>query len=293
MKAQIFILGLFILYSCNSQTSGKNDISKSGKVPSDTLKREELTAFATLDKREVLKRLFDNPEFDSLGMAIWKGNYSDLTSLSIPLSYDGKFHTSLDTIFYFPDTKNRNCAVVIFSTYNFQLDPYDSSKIEAMGCHFCGAPIGAALFYQKDDENWELYGFKKEIIQLGYFGVYKTGRQDEGKIQLKQIGDKWTALSVTEGLGGNGGYLEGNEYLFSVEQYKMDGDANPILKILLINSYGFKETFLDKNILPEIKPIKKQGSYFGLSVRTINNETIRTKMYEFSPECEKYMELMH
>jgi hypothetical protein len=296
MKARTILFGLiiFLVYSCDNLTTLKTENTKTNQsLLSDNLSREELSIFSTLVKREILKRLFDNPQFDSSGMAIWKGNYSDLTSLSIPLSYDGKFHTSLDTILYFFDTRKRNCAVAIFSTYNFQHDPFDSSKIRPTGCHFCGVPIGAALFHETEKKNWELYDFKKEITHLGYGGIYKTERQDEGKIRLKEIGDRWTSLSITEGLGGNMGYLEGGEMLFSVEENKLDGSPNNTLKILLTNYYTIKETFLSKKILPEIRLVKKQDNYYDLVVRTIDNETVKTKRYKYSPNCERYLEQMH
>jgi hypothetical protein len=295
MKARTILVGLtfFLLYSCDIGTEPKVKKAIDTK-PSLTQKdREQLTSFATLENKEILRRLFDNPKFDSLGMAIWKGNYSDLTSLSIPLSYDGNFHTSLDTILYFTDAKSRNCAVGIFSTYNFQHDPFDSLKIGPTGCHFCGVPIGAALFHETEKKRWEIYDFKKEITQLGYFGVYKTGRQDAGKIQLQEIGDHWNSLSITEGLGGNGGYLEGGQRLFSVDEYKLDGSPNSTLKPILANYYNMKETFLSKKILPEIKPIKRQGSYYDLIVRTIDDDTVKTKTYKYSTECEQYLEQMH
>ena len=295
MKARTIFLGLiiFFLNSCDNQTRTESEKQIAIKPTFTQTDRQQLSFFDTLDKRKILRRLFDNSEFDSLGMVKWKGNYSDLTSLSIPLSYDGKFHTSLDTILFFDDTKKRKCAVVIFSTYNFQHDPFDSLKIGPTGCHFCGVPIGAALFHETEKKNWELYDFKKEIAPLGYFGVYKTGRQDEGKIQLKTIGDNWTSLSITEGLGGNGGYLEGGERLFSVEEYKLDGSPNNTLMPLLANYYTIKETFLIKNILPEIKPIKTPKGYYDLLVRTIDDEIVKTKVYKYSTEYEQYFEQMH
>lgn len=292
MKAQIILFGLiiFFLNSCDNQTKLETRKTIASNPTFTQTDRELLTSFSSLDKREILRRLFDNPEFDSLGMAIWKGNYSDLTSLSIPLSYDGKFHTSLDTIFYFNDTQERKCAVAIFSTYNFRHGSFDSSKIQPTGCHFCGVPIGAALFHETKEKHWELYDFKKEITTLGYGGVYKTGRQDEGIIQLKEIGDKWTSLSITDGLGGNMGYLEGGETLFSIEEYKLDGSPNNTLMPILANYYGMKETFLAKNILPEIKPIKTTKSYYDLLVRTVNDDTVKTKLYKYSTAYEQYLE---
>src|SRR5436309_3210553 len=103
MKARIIVLGLiiFFLNSCDNQTKSESKEPIAGTPTFTQTDREQLTFFSNLDKTEILRRLFDDPEFDSLGMAIWKGNYSDLTSLRIPLSYDGKFHTSLDTILYF------------------------------------------------------------------------------------------------------------------------------------------------------------------------------------------------
>ena len=294
MNFKALFIGLIIfIYSCNNLTKSDNNDLKKNSAIVDTLKREELTTFNTLNKRQILNRLFDNPEFDSSEIAIWTGNYSDLTSLSIPLSYDKKFHTSLDTILYFTDTKKRKCAVSVFSTYNFQYDPFDSSKIEATGCHFCGVPIGVALFYQTEKQNWELYDFKKEIAQLGYGGIYKTGRQDEGILQLKEIGDTWTALSLTEGPGGNDGYVEGGEELFSIEQYNIDGSSNNTLNEILSNYYNMKEDFLAEKNYSEIKPIRRHNNYFDLIVKTIKDDTARIATYKYSPERDQYVEQMH
>jgi hypothetical protein len=291
MKKWAYIFGVIaILYGCKDRSSEKTNASTPALSQTE---RENLFWFNSIDKKEVLNRLFDKPEFDSLDMVAWNGNYSDLTMLSIPFSYDGRFHSSLDTILYFTDTKKRSCAVLIFSTYDFQRDSIDSSKIEPTGCHFCGVPIGAALFHETEKQNWELYDFKKEIATLGYFGVYKTGRRDQGKIQLKEIGDKWTSLSITQGLGGNGVYLEGEEKLFSIEEYKIDGSPNSTLKLLLVNNYGMKESFLSKNILPEIRPIKKQSSYYDLEVRTIDDETVKSETYKYSTQFEEYLKPTH
>lgn len=295
IKTRIIIFGVIVLFfnSCNTKATPESEKTITKESTFTQTDREKLPLFDILDKKEILKRLFDNPQFDSSGMAIWNGNYFDLTSLSIPLSFDGKFHTSLDTILYFADTKRRNCAVVIFSTYNFQHSPFDSLKNQPTGCHFCGALIGAALFYETEKKNWKLYDFKKGIVPLGYFGVYKTGYPDEGKIQLKEIGDHWMSLSITEGLGGNGGYLEGSERLFSLEEYKLDGSPNSTLKLLLANYYNMKKTFLAKNIFPEIKSIKKTNNYYELVVRKIDNGTVKTITYKYSNEYEQYLERMH
>ena len=59
-------------------------------------------------------------------------------------------------------------------------------------------------------------------------------------------------LSITEGLGGNGGYLEGAEQFYTIEEYNLDGSENHTLKNILTNTYGFKESFLKKNIIPEL-----------------------------------------
>jgi hypothetical protein len=61
--------------------------------------------------------------------------------------------------------------------------------------------------------------------------------QDSGKISLKEIGDKWTCLSLKQGIGGNGGYLSGSETLYSIEEFYLNGFPNSTLSNLL--SYNF------------------------------------------------------
>jgi len=81
--------------------------------------------------------------------------------------------------------------------------------------------------------------------------------------------------------------------LFSIEEYKLDGSPNNTLRSLLANYYSMKEAFLAKEILPEIKPIKNKGNYYDLVVRTIDDETTKTKTYRYSSDCGQYLQQMH
>ncbi|MEO8146995.1 MAG: hypothetical protein ABI723_05120 [Bacteroidia bacterium] len=283
----IFVLAIFFP-GCERQkesNTGKNNLSTNIEATN----RTEAISFRTLDKRELLLRLFDNPKIDSLEMAVWKPNYYDLTSLPIPLSYDNQFHTSLDTIMFFKDTKNTECGVAIFSTYNFQMHEYDK-KVEPTGCHFCGVPIGVALFYKTKYNKWELYKFQKEIDEIGYFGTYKSTGLIPAKIELKEIGDKWTCLSLSYGLGGNGGYLEGGESLFSIERYYINGLENSALTEILSFYYGFSETYLENNKVPSYTTIVKPKSHYNLSTLEVDDKQIKTRHYKFSTDIGKYIE---
>ncbi len=288
----VALIPLFIvIVSCNTQPASKTEKSEIISLAKDTLYKEDITIFNSLDPKEILTRLFDNPYFDSSDMAIWQGNYSDFISLSIPLSFDRKYHTSLDTTLYFIDTKKRNCAVIIFSTYDFEPDYFDSSKLIPTGCHFCGVPIGVALFYQTRSDKWKLYEFKKETAQLGYFGVYKTGRRDAGKIELLTIGDQWTCLSLSEGFGSTQGYFSGGQTLLSIEQFNIDGsESNPLTNIFN-NFYEMKQSYINANEPPQIRIVKGHKTYFTLNAyQQATDSTVTLKQFIYSPTYERYIE---
>ncbi|HEY5406166.1 MAG TPA: hypothetical protein VIJ92_03725, partial [Ginsengibacter sp.] len=195
--------------------------------------------------------------------------------MTLPVSYDGRCYTNIDTIMYFTDQAKRKCACIILTTFNYRKGTFDdTSKIEISDCHFCGVPISIALLAETKEKNWKLYKFEKAFISLGYFGTYRTGLQDAGKISLKEIGDKWTCLSLVQGVGGNGGYLSGSETLYSIEEFYLNGFPNSSLSNLL--SYNFfysnANTAGTKHDIKEekttIKIIKKKGDYYDIDLIT-------------------------
>jgi len=226
MKKIILILIVITLFSGSCRNTATKDNAMENAA--DTLDMEEtadtldiqtnILSFDSLDRKTILKRLFDNSQIDSVGEALWMPNYSE--RLKIHLSYDGKCHTAIDTIMYFTDCRNRLCAVVIFAHYRYDYFSFGDKIIDRGGSHFEGVPLGAALFTRRSDK-WELYAFEKHFSELGYFGEIHTNRQDAGEISLKKIGNKWTCLSLKQGIGGNMGVFYGYETFFPVEEYRL------------------------------------------------------------------------
>jgi hypothetical protein len=304
LKMLLVILGMATLLSnisClnNDNKQKSNTPVTTNRHPIETHENESV--FNSLDKTEILKRIFDNPEFDSGGTAIWKPNYYERMNMTV--SYDGKCHTSVDTTMYFIDRQKRKCAVIILTTYNYERDYLDSTKIEISDCHFCGVPIGIVLLSQTEDKKWNLYKFEKAFTPLGYFGIYKSGRQDSGKICLKEIGDKWTCLSLTQGIGGNGGIDEGSETLYSIEEFQLGGFPNTSL-LQNILSYEFYYSDVDdegvddkrpeseiRNERTQMKIIKKKGTYYDIDlITTAKHKPTKEHYYKYSEDNNGYIE---
>lgn len=263
---------------------------------------ENIRLFHSLSKWELLTKLFGQPEFDSDSNAAWKPDYEE--QLRLPLSEDGKCHTAVDTVMYFTDHRNTPCAVVIFANYllwsEHQSIPYDVG-----GSHFEGVRLGIALFARSSD-GWNLYEFKKHFAFLGYFGTYRTGRADAGKISLKTIGDRWTCLSLIQGIGGNTGVFSGYEQLFSIEEYPIgnqeDGfsewPASDLGHVHTILSYNYSESGYGESLEEkdriytgrQMKLIPKKNDYYDIELLTTTNGRKTKQKYKYSEKLRRYCE---
>ena len=291
----ILYLLAILLISCENN---HHKITHSSKTKNDSIETQQNDKiFKSLDKKEILTRLYDNPIIDTNGIAIWKPNYEE--SMNYHVSYDGKCHTALDTIMYFVNNRGSKCAVVILATYFYCRNYLDTNRIEPGGdCHFCGVPIGMALLSQYPDGSWELYGFEKNFAELGYFGEYKTGREDAGKICLKEIGDKWTCLSLKQGVGGNSGYLWGYEMLFNIEKFYMNTQEStdelhegwPIEKSILCYNYLYSDDNINSEAITEMRIIKKQKNYYGIDLVKTKDGKKTIKHFTFSEVDFKFIE---
>ncbi len=293
-----------VLTSCDRQKSNVTSSTEQSIAKTNTTDYPKAdnngSAFSNLEYKTLLGRLFDNPDFDTSQTAIWKPNYYE--RMTFPVSYDGKCHTNIDTIMYFTDREKRKCACVIVTTFNYRKGGFeDSTKIQIGDCHFCGVPIGIALLAETKDKSWELYKFEKAFTSLGYFGTYRTGRQDAGKITLKEIGDKWTCLSLTQGVGGNGGYLSGSEPLYSIEEFHLGGFPNRTLSNLLsynffysnVEAGGVKDGRPESEIKEEktvMKLIKKKGEYYDIDLVTTSKGKSTIEHYKYSDDYGQYVE---
>jgi hypothetical protein len=287
-SATLVVASLIVLTAC-TQPGEKKDI-KPAKIEKAKGIADE-SVFKSMDKRALLTRLFDNPVFDTGGTAIWKPNYYERTVF--PVSYDGKCHTSIDTIMYFPDQNGKKCAAVILTTYNYRRSDEDSS-IQIGDSHFAGVPIGIALFSPVDTGGWELYKFEKAFTSLGYFGKFKTGRQDAGQISLKQAGNQWTVLSLTQGVGGDMGLVSGTETLYSIEKYSLDGFPNEVLsKIISYDTYYEQDPgsgMPKKEQKTEMKILKTDTGYYAIDLVVTRNKAVSTTHYKYADKYNRYME---
>jgi hypothetical protein len=248
--------------------------------------------FKSLDKSELLKRIYDNPYFDSNEVAIWEPNYYE--RIALPVSFDGKCHTSIDTTMFFIDREKRKCAAIILTTYNFRKGILsDSNKVSIGDCHFCGVPIGIVLLSQDEDSTWNIYKFEKSFTWLGYFGTYRTGREDSGKISLKEIGDRWTCLSLTQGVGGNMGEFSGTENLYSIEEFQLGGFPNHILSNIFSYNFHYEYTSTDEKEKTiensEMKIIKKKNDYYNIELVISKNGKVKTESYKYSDDYDAYI----
>lgn len=299
----IFIILVIILFSCNRQNN-KNSFSVKNSSNQKEIKQADKNEkiFNSLDSKEVLGKLYDNPIFDSNGVAIWTPNFEE--KMHYHVSYDGKCHTTLDTIMYFVNSRGMKCAVAILSTYFNGSNNIDSTIGIGGDCHFCSFPIGVALFSQEDNGKWELYRFDKQLASLGYFGIYKTGREDAGKICLKEIGDKWTCLSLKEGVGGSSGASWGYEMFYNIEMFYLNtqrGEKDdihegwPTEKCMLcynyLSSYYNEEEKKDNfSNTTEMKIIKKKKDYYDIDLIETKNGKKKVKHLYFSEIFSKFIE---
>lgn len=300
MKYLIYFFIVIFLVACN-QTVKQDSVKKQEPQLVKDAIAEYDDSFESLDSKLILKRLFDNPEIDSTGSALWIPNYSDAMKLSI--SYDGKCHTNIDTILYFKDHRNEECAAVIFTHYKYGRDFQDSTQIIIGGSHFDAVPLGIALFVKPENEHWKIYCFEKLFSTLGYFGTYRTGLEDEGKISLKKIGDNWTCLSLRQGIGGNAGVVWGYESLYSIERHqfynqKYDEITEWYDKHLLQNMLTYNY-YLSYNPLPDdkgiektavLKVIPKKNDYYDIELAIRKNGKASTEKYFYSERYGKYIQ---
>ncbi len=246
-------------------------------------------------KKELLTNLLADVKFDSTGKAIWKQNPND--TIQLPVSFDGNCHTNIDTVMYFSDVNQRKCAAIILTTYSYIEDSEDSTKTMIADCRSCGTAIGIALISENEDKTWKLYAFEKRFAELGYFGAYrldKMGYYDEqaqpGKISLVKMGDRMTALKLTQGIGGNMGSLNGFESFYTIDQSHLKERGIP----LLFNyDYYNSQIFIEVSDEPmvektEMKQVKGNGEYDDIELQKSGNKE-KIEYYSYSVKKAKYI----
>ncbi len=288
----IQFLFLALVLGCSSEPPVESEEMNSAENSIAGATDEDL--FHELSDTSLLGRLFDDPIFDSSGMALWKPNYYE--RMSFRVSYDGLCHTNIDTIMYWTDREKRRCACVVLATHKFRKgNVLDSTVVEVSDCHFCGVALGIVLLAQQPDSSWKLYRFEKAFTTLGYFGTYRTGRQDAGSIALKKIGDPWTCISLKEGVGGNGGESTGYENLYSIEQFQLSGFPDRTLSTIFgYDYYHEEEVYGDSGIVGEWEQrtamhiLEKPGEYYDIELLRDSAGHTSIRRYAYSDEVDQY-----
>jgi hypothetical protein len=283
-----FIIIILVFWGCKNHQDGRSHGTGDSIaiVPKEPFKEsDDERLFNNLNKNYLFKILYDNPVIDNNGEAAWTPNYYE--RMNLPVSYDKKCHTGIDTIMYYSDNDSVDNAVVIFRTYDY------ISKTEKGGTHCYGAPIGIALFTKEGKAKWELYKFSKGFTTLGLFGG--ADKKWLGKSSLMQTGDKWTCLSLEEEDCGNGGYDSKSVYLYSIEPNYIGGFPNSGLLTTIISyhpNYSNMESddSIKQNVKTEIRLIKKHNSYYDIDLITTGHGNTGTKHYKYSEEDNNYIE---
>jgi hypothetical protein len=176
------------------------------------LKYQEIDTFNKVDFNSVVNRLFDSPEIDKNKKFsfTWMPNYYE--SKSFNLSFDGKCHTSLDTLLRFKNNSQEDGLIFIYKTQTY------AKTGEIVGSHFSRATLSVAIFSKTSAESWSLNSFHKYFTDSGLFGG--NGKEGIGRFSVIKI-DNNILLSLKRPVEGNNGYNEGTEDL-----YLIDGDLS-------------------------------------------------------------------
>ncbi|MEP7233977.1 MAG: hypothetical protein ABI778_01655 [Ignavibacteriota bacterium] len=150
----------------------------------------------------ILRSLFDTKLVKN-NVAIWEPNFSEAQEFNV--SFDGKCHTSLDTVMKFR-ADNQEFALLIFATYGFL------SATEKEDCHACAPDISLAIFSKDEDGNWIFQRMKKFLMRWGQWGGFDGA-------SLKKIGDNVYAIAF-DGGGSGQGYTDAIVEFFELQSFQ-------------------------------------------------------------------------
>lgn len=225
-------------------------------------------SFNILDKEHIMKRLFDNAEFNSNDEILWRPNYSE--AINNQVSDDNYCHTKMDTIMYY-HTNSVDNAVVVFTT-----NTYTNGEKES--CHVCAPTIGLATFERSIDSNWELKQFQKSFMVSGSFG-----KRD--KLCLTKIGKETFCLSSSGGYGGQGTYES------SITYYSLQ-ESDKFNEIFSFQDYSSNEGAVENgyNSKTAIRFLLNKEMYYTIELVTkwSNKKQINKLLYNYSFETRRY-----
>ena len=274
----------------------KKENLKNTSDKQNIIKKENLNNVSnSIINKSILSEIFGNSFIDSTGMILWNPNKNE--SKIFPIWLDEKCHSTIDTIMFFDDSRNRKCAIVIFSTYNYYVKSQSTNNTDILDkgdCHFCGAKIGVAILNQIENKNWIVIKSKKHLADLGYFGEYKNQGEEKCKIYLKKIGDNWNCLCLKQGTGGNTGGWSGYESFYSIEEYKLDSTKNNLFTKIF--EYYYLDYFenqitqkITRDLKAKLKLIENKNSYYDIDLAKTNFNKTKIEHYKYSEEQGKYI----
>lgn len=161
MKYRLFKTTLLLFFFLISFFGYTQDLNSDSTL--ENTQEEEFTIpkvilqFNRFTKKEILKSLYDGYHIDSLEKIIWKPYPLE----NIPVSNDGYCHTNIDSITYFTEDSIEYVLILLRTVIDGPLSMADR------------AGIGIAL-YKKMLNNWELVGFKRDLMINGPSGILPT-----------------------------------------------------------------------------------------------------------------------
>lgn len=236
-----------------------------------TIEAQINKSFSSLEKEFVVKRLFDNAEFNSKGEILWTPNYSE--AINNQVSDDNYCHTIMDTIMYYSTSEYDN-AVIVFATYYYENGVKSS-------CHACAPMIGVATFERKIDTNWQIKQFQKSLMYSGSWGGMD-------KVALNKIGNNTYCLSLSGGYG-NQGCFDNYTYYYSLKP------EDEFRKLFFYYSYSSDEGAMEESQATikktNIRLLPTTDQYYAIELSTKSNRSkqIEKAIYNYSYDEEHFI----
>ena len=229
--------------------------------------------FKTLDKKELMPKLFSDAKFNDRQEVVWKPD--SLDNARLPVSSDRNCYTRLDTLIRFKDKnlvhKNLEERVaVVFTTSRYQENELDN-------CHACAPAIGIATFTKTANKMWRLDHFKKYITSQGVWGK-------RGKLGVERFGDDLFCLKLDAEFYGQGN-TEG-----IISYFSLSGMLN---EVLAYQSHSSNEGAVENGYREQTTLAKLPGkvSTIELTTRRDVPPGVTKKIYRYS-ETTKVFELI-
>ena len=229
--------------------------------------------FKSLDKKELMSKLFSGSTFNDRQEIVWKPDSVD--NVRLPVSSDGNCYTRLDTFIRFKD-KNlvRKILVervaIVFTTSRYQENERDN-------CHACAPAIGIATFTKTANKAWKLNYFKKYITSQGVWGK-------RGKLGVERFGDDLFCLKLDAEFYGQGN-TEG-----VISYFSLSGMLN---EVLVFQSHSSNEGAVENGYREQTTLAKLPGKTITIELTTRRDAppSVTKKIYRYS-EATNVFELI-